>query len=383
MIARDPVRPVRISGAAGLISAVPVLLGFHPAESLVVLGMRGGRRRLGPAMRIDLPTPDHLLPVVECLADHAERQADRVAVFCYSDSAHARQALELLLDACRDRYLGVLDAILVRSDHAEFLSDDDGVTGPPIPLPDDNDPTRQALTEAAVLAGHRILRSREELTRSVAPPSGTAAIAARAAVQRTAAALAEDLVHAVDRAAVLRLTAERALDTAADEHRTVHRVSTATAASLTLAVADRWARDALVVRVVGSTPKDWVPVLLDAVCRVPADVSADLCSLLAVAAYRSGDGALTQVTLDRCLGAEPQHRFALMLQQMLLSGLHPEELEDLASPLPALAQPPSEVRRTLAAINRAAGGSLLPRPTSRPVTPASSADGPGSPRAGT
>ena len=383
MIARDPVRPVRISGAAGLISAVPVLLGFHPADSLVVMGMRGRRRRLGPAMRIDLPAPDDLLPAVEFLADHAARQADRVAVFCYSDCPHARDALELLLDACRDRDLGVLDAILVRSDHAEFLPDDRGITDPPIPLPDEDDPTHRALTEAAVLAGHRILRSREELESSVAPPAGEAAIAAKSAVQRAAAAMAADLVHAEDRAGVIRGAAERALHAAADEHRTAHRVSSETAALLSLAVGDRWARDALIARVVGSTPEDWVPVLLDAVCRVPADVSADLCSLLAVAAYRTGDGALTQVTLDRCLGAEPRHRFGLMLQQMLLSGLAPEELEELASPLPAVTQPPSEVRRTLAAINRAAGGSLRPRPTSRPTTRASSADGPGSPPTGT
>ena len=383
MTTRDPVRPVRISGAAGLISAVPVLLGFHPAESLVVLGMRGRRRRLGPAIRIDLPAPDDLLPVVEYLADHAERQADRVAVFCYSESSHARVALELLLDACRDRYLGVLDAILVRSDHAEFLPDDNGMTSAPIPLPDDDDPTRRALTEAAVLAGHRILRSREELRSSVAPPTGTAAIAAEAAVQRAAAVLGKDLVDAVDRAGVLRRAAECALQTAADEHRTTHRVSIATAARLTLTVCDRWARDALVALVVGSTPADWVPVLLDAVVRVPADVSADLCSLLAVAAYRSGDGALTQVTLDRCLEAEPHHRFGRMLQEMLLGGLAPEELEDLASPLPAVAQPPSEIQRTLAAINRAAGGSLRPRPTSPPAIRSSSAGGPGSPPAGT
>src|SRR6185312_1475463 len=171
MTIRDPVRPVRISGAGGLISAVPVLLGFHPAESLVVLGMRGRRRRLGPAIRIDLPGPDELVPVVQYLADHAERQADWVAVLCFSESAHAREALHGLLDACRDRHLGVLDAILVRADHAEFLPGDDGLTDPPIPLPDADDPTRRALTESAVLAGHRILRSREELTRSVAPPA--------------------------------------------------------------------------------------------------------------------------------------------------------------------------------------------------------------------
>ena len=383
MTACEPVRPVRISGAAGLISAVPVLLGFQPAESLVVLGMRGRRRRLGPAMRIDLPPSSDVVPVVEFLADHAERQADRVAVLCFSDADHARDALDLLLNACRCRRLGVLDAILVRSDHAEFLPDDAGVTASTIPLPDDDDPTARALMEASVLAGQRVLRSREELRASVAPPVGPAAMAARTAVRQTAAALGAELADAVDRAGLLRRAAAEAIDAAAHEHATAHRVSTRTAARLALTVCDRWARDALVVRVVGDRPAEWVPVLLDAVGRVPADVSADLCSLLAVTAYRSGDGALALVTLDRCLAAEPRHRFGLMLQQMLFNGLAPDELDVLARPLPAPAQPPSEVRHTLAVINRAAGGSLRPRPASRPATPASSADGPGSPRAGT
>ena len=373
MTTRDPVRPVRISGAAGLISAVPVLLGFHPAESLVVLGMRGRRRRLGPAIRIDLPAPDDLLPVVEYLADHAERQADRVAVFCYSESCPCPGGPRVAPRRLPRPHLGVLDAILVRSDHAEFLPDDNGVTERADPAarrrrPHPTGPDR----------GRRAGR-----TPDPAQPRGTHPRAwphrpgprrsrPKAAVQRAAAVLGKDLVDAVDRAGVLRRAAERALQAAADEHRSTHRVSIGTAARLTLTVCDRWARDALVARVVGSTPEDWVPVLLDAVGRVPADVSADLCSLLAVAAYRSGDGALTQVTLDRCLGAEPHHRFGRMLQEMLLSGLAPEELEDLASPLPAVAQPPSEIQRTLAAINRAAGGSLRPRPASRPAIPVSS-----------
>jgi hypothetical protein len=334
-------------------------------------------------IRVDLPLPAQVSEVVDELADHAELQTDDVILLCYSDTAHGRDALELLLVACRNRGLQVFDAILVRAEAAEFLPDDSGVTDPPIALPGPDDPTRRALTEATALAGHRILRNRDELRASVAPPAGLAAIGAKRAVQAAAAQLAAELVEADDRAGLLRRSASLALEAARLEHRGDHRVSAATAARLALCVSDRWARDPLVAHVLAADPRMWVPVLIDAVCRVPADVSADLCTLLAAAAYRSGDGALALVALDRCLAAEPRHRFGGMLMHMLQNGLHPSTLQDLANPLPVVRQPASDLRQSLAFINRAAGGSTRPRPTSPPATPVSSLGGPGSPPVGT
>ena len=50
----EPAR-VRLSDPADLAAAIPYLLGFPPEESLVVISLRGPRKRIGLTMRWDLP----------------------------------------------------------------------------------------------------------------------------------------------------------------------------------------------------------------------------------------------------------------------------------------------------------------------------------------
>lgn len=45
---------VKLSGRDGILSAVPALLGFHPADSVVVVCLSGPRRKVGPVVRVDL-----------------------------------------------------------------------------------------------------------------------------------------------------------------------------------------------------------------------------------------------------------------------------------------------------------------------------------------
>ncbi|WP_181771114.1 DUF4192 domain-containing protein [Amycolatopsis pittospori] len=49
---------VNLTDPADLLTAIPYLLGFHPEDSLVVLGQRGpDRRQQGIVLRVDLPPP--------------------------------------------------------------------------------------------------------------------------------------------------------------------------------------------------------------------------------------------------------------------------------------------------------------------------------------
>lgn len=58
----EPEVTVKLDGRAGIISAIPGLLGFHPADSLVMVCLTGPRRRVGPVIRVDysdyLANPD-------------------------------------------------------------------------------------------------------------------------------------------------------------------------------------------------------------------------------------------------------------------------------------------------------------------------------------
>lgn len=48
---------IHVTTPAGLLAAIPHLLGFHPANSLVVIGTRPSSRKVAVTMRYDLPDP--------------------------------------------------------------------------------------------------------------------------------------------------------------------------------------------------------------------------------------------------------------------------------------------------------------------------------------
>ena len=61
---------VRLSSPADILAAVPHLLGFHPAQSLVVIGAGGPRDRVKLGFRYDLPDPPHA-GTARHIAEHA------------------------------------------------------------------------------------------------------------------------------------------------------------------------------------------------------------------------------------------------------------------------------------------------------------------------
>src|SRR5260221_8039874 len=58
---------VRVGSADGVLAVVPHLLGFHPSDSLVMLGIGGPHARIRLGFRYDLPDP----PDEELAADIA------------------------------------------------------------------------------------------------------------------------------------------------------------------------------------------------------------------------------------------------------------------------------------------------------------------------
>ena len=64
--------------------------------------------------------------------------------------------------------------------------------------------------------------------------------------------------------------------------------------------------------VAGAAPR-WRP-------QLPDELRAEICAVLAIAAYRAGDGALAQVALDRCLRARPRHRLGELLRHGIDAG---------------------------------------------------------------
>jgi hypothetical protein len=83
---------LRVSGPGELAQAIPYLLGFHPSESLVVVGLRRGR--VVVTARIDLvdvagPGEDGTAVLAETLAAMSDSDVQRVVAVVFADAVEA------------------------------------------------------------------------------------------------------------------------------------------------------------------------------------------------------------------------------------------------------------------------------------------------------
>ncbi|GAA4683085.1 DUF4192 domain-containing protein [Pseudonocardia yuanmonensis] len=351
----DPDSPVRV-GTEGLLAAVPVLIGFRPRNSLVMIATGGPQgRRVGLTLRVDLPPPE---------------DPELVAALCESAAA----AL------CRDDPEGA--AVLVvgggepspppgpgepvwppRADVAgaatlALLEREIGVhtvawaaeiaAGAPwrcYPLHDCRcegtlpDPAASVLAATAVARGAVLRDSREELER-VVEPAGTgedpapadatdvadAGPGAEPAAGRSAggagsagAGPAEERTPAADPRRMLR---EALADGAAGRLDVGRRLAGAVAAAVRR---PRFRDEALAACAGPSAPE--AEQLWSALARTcPGAEAATPAALLAVSALLRGDGALANVALDRALRADPGHRLASTLRVALDGGWGPREI---------------------------------------------------------
>src|ERR671910_2185298 len=112
---------VKLDSPTAIVEAMPTFVGFHPRESLVVMCLRGPRKRNGLTMRIDLPEPRHDRALAADLARRAAiDKADAAIVICYTsapdtDGLLPRTTLvDEQIEQLRRRGIGLAEALLVR-----------------------------------------------------------------------------------------------------------------------------------------------------------------------------------------------------------------------------------------------------------------------------
>ncbi|MET0865061.1 MAG: DUF4192 family protein, partial [Nakamurella sp.] len=191
--------PIKVSGPAGLLAAVPPMLGFHPSNSLVLMCLSGNRRRVGPVARVDLPA-GHDRAMAKHLTAHARNHADEVVVISYQETRSRPPLLDDLLAELDRAGVPVMDAIVVRGGRVRpGISAAVERVHPGVPVPDADDPQVAALAAAGALAGRSVLASRDDLRRSIAGPTGHRLQLAERAVDEAL----DGLIGAVDRAVAL------------------------------------------------------------------------------------------------------------------------------------------------------------------------------------
>lgn len=331
---------VRLRSPGEIAAAVPLLVGFAPQDSLVVVALRG--KRIGLTMRVDLPEPPDAPDLLDELAAelvqrvrHAGGTACAVVVL-----ADARQEalVDALLGACADVAVEVIEALHVAAGRWSSYTCSARccpTAGTPVPQPS------ARLQAETALRGRAVLPSRADLVASLAPPRDT-----RAARQRQEHA-AEDLADQVlrDGLPAARVDVLAAWRAALDDVEDGGALDGARAAALAVSLHDVVLRDEVAVLALARGPA--LRAALEQVCRqvVPPD-DAPACALLAWVAYVDGDGGAANVALDRARTSDPGHGLAGLLRSALDAAVPPSELRGV---LAALSAPASEDARRPAA----------------------------------
>ena len=333
---------VRLTSPGEIAAAVPHLCGFVPTESLVAVSLRGERRRIGLSLRLDL-LPDELDEEVaeQVAARLAHDNAAAVVLVVYTEQPGHRPREPLVravIEAVELRGMFIMEGLLVRAGAWSSYTCSQSTCCPPegTPVPAAAD----ALAAAAAYDGRAVLRDREELVASLAPPI---LLAARSAEQRLDTALERWLAVVED----------SGLEAARSSGLAALRAALATAeipdvtdlAELVAPLHDIRVRDEVATWALDDT--DALLTLLLAMARhsvAPYDVP--VCTLVALVSWVRGDGALANVALDRALDGDPTYSMAKLLRAGLDGQLAPSEVKKWLRESRRLLQPQQRWRRS-------------------------------------
>lgn len=275
-----------------VLAAVPVLLGFEPSDSVVMLTF-GGRETFHA--RIDLPAPGHLDQAVELLLEPAlAHGVDHVLFVVYSDRQRLAQRLLDRLGAVFAA-AGIHVVSGLRADGRRwFLRGSVGVA---------YDVVAHPFRARSVFEGQVVTASRDELAARLASTAGAAAVAAARA--RVVAYDATEVVATVWR------VLERG------------RFADDDLAGVLLGMRDLAVRDAAWGSMTRDDAQAHVALWTDAVQRAPDDLVGAPAAVLGLACWLAGNGALAWCAVDRCLASEPDNSLGRLVGELLSRAVPP------------------------------------------------------------
>lgn len=324
---------------ADLLALVPVVIGFHPEDSIVLLTFgqerpRKGRAVAGPESfqaRTDLPVVEHeQRAVAEMLRDVVARHRVQVAALVlYSEDAEVASSFaDLLVPGLLADGVDVIDVLRTDGDRYYCVADaaDPGVQF---------DLSTHPLTAAGVLHGRVVHDSRGALRDSLIGGDTVATQAVADAAEALMDELVEDglSVHSAPELLTslgreLQRTISRGL-----EH--PDRLSDADAGRLLVLMSFDPLREVAWSEFTRANASTYVEFLRTLIRRAPADLAPGVGSLLGLAGWLAGDGALAWCALDRSLAARPDDHLAHHIAALLESATPPS----VWAPLPASALP--------------------------------------------
>jgi uncharacterized protein DUF4192 len=338
---------VRVNNPAQFLSIIPSLVGFNPADSLVIVGYKPPRDRVGVTLRYNLPDDTGLVPDIigHAMAVLSDQDfTGFLAVIYGSDEGPVAAFLAAALIAAADGpNPALLDVFRVEGDRYWSYT----CTEPQC-CPVEGTPF--AITPTPL--GTTVLTDRAELAASIAPVTGEAAEAMRQATRRAEQRLAT-LTSRADRAPSTRQLAGRLIvteglaitGTLIDAYRADRATATDDqVARLTMALRDLRVRDDAWARMDPEHRAAHLRLWADVTRRAQPGYVTAPAALLAFCAWQDGNGALANVALDRALADDPDYSMAQLLRQTLAAGAPPS--------LARLPMSPSQVAASYAEMER-------------------------------
>ncbi|MBF6138182.1 DUF4192 domain-containing protein [Nocardia otitidiscaviarum] len=331
------------------IAAVPAMLGFVPARSLVLAVLRAEAGRSDTAavdvvVRVDIDVTGRVAvrAMMDQLADICVRQRAVAALaLIVDDRATVPDARHRGVRARRHRELtDLLAARLAAADVT--LTGAWAVAGfdagrPWWSVPDPANagaqraPADSPVTFRQVLDGRPLRGSRAELAAVVAVDADArAAVAAvlesavTAAQARLAAAVRRGEAEVYTRAALRKVLWQLAnVESGA-------RLHPAEIAELAVALRNPVVRDVMFALAPGDHAAAAEALWIHLTGVLPDPDRAEAAALLGYCAYVRGDGPLAGVALDAALASDPDHTMARLLETALRNGLRPAQLRRIA-----------------------------------------------------
>ncbi|WP_345524104.1 DUF4192 domain-containing protein [Nocardioides conyzicola] len=294
-----------------ILAVVPVVLGFEPTESLVMLTFGSD-----PPFHARVDLPDELDQVAEMaglLVDPACRQrVPRVFLVAYSDrDRFAEKALRMTARAFERSGVAVIDGLLTDGRRWSPVPGRAGVPADGVPY----DLSAHPFAAQAVYDGRVVHASRERLAATL-----TADRDLVARVVPALAALTGDPAPALEEGAWARdLVLRHVRDRTAPADAEVAR--------LLRGMLDLRVRDAAWSPLCRERAREHVTFWTDVVRRAPDPMVAAPAALLAFAAWQAGQGALAWCAVDRCVEADPGYSLAGLVAEVLTRAVPPDTWE--------------------------------------------------------
>lgn len=322
---------VRVGSADDILAVVPHLLGFNPADSLVVLGIGGAHARIRLAFRYDIgdPLPDG---VAAEIAEHAamvlRRQDLPLAVLIgYGPGQTVTPVVDAVAPAIMAAGVALHDAL--RAHEGRYWS---YVCGDPAHCPPEGvpfDPAAHPAAAALAAAGLTVIGDRADLAATIAPIADSAEPMRRAVdgARRRAGQLIEQAIAAGQVRDVYQPVADtgrKSVRLAVTRYRRGGELTDHDEiAWLGFALTDLRVRDDAWARMDPAFSAAHIRMWTDLIRRLPSELVPAPAALLAFTAWQAGEGALASIAIERALESDPHYSMALLVAEALQAGLPP------------------------------------------------------------